>query len=194
MMKKPVLDVPLQAEVNGQMVVWTERRWLVRSLAYAAGQHKQLDRRLHKAQEQLEQLTQRKQGKKRLTAEELRVAAEAIVTKQRVQGMLDPQVQTSTKQKVVRGYGDRPERVLREQEHRLEVSRQEEVIEQAKREMGWRVYATNQSTLNRAGVVWGYRGQNRLEDNGSRLKGQPLGLTPMYLQFENRIVGLMLLL
>src|SRR6476619_2157464 len=60
--------------------------------------------------------------------------------------------------------------------------------------MGWRVYATNQLPLNLAGVVWGYRGQNRLEDNWSRLKGQPLGLTPMYLQHESRIQGLVLLL
>ncbi len=44
------LDVQLQAEVNGRQVVWTERRWLVRSLAYAQGQQQQLDRRLHKAQ------------------------------------------------------------------------------------------------------------------------------------------------
>jgi transposase len=73
-------DLPLQAEVDGQLVSWTERRWLVRSLAYAAGQQKQLDRRLQKAQEQLEQLNERKQGKKRLTAEELQAAAEAIVT------------------------------------------------------------------------------------------------------------------
>jgi len=42
--------------------------------------------------------------------------------------------------------------------------------------------------------VWGYRGQNRLEDNWSRLKGQPLGLTPMYLQYESRVLGLVLLL
>ena len=55
--------------------------------------------------------------------------------------------------------------------------------------MGWRVYATNQLQLNLAAVVWGYRGQNRLEDNWSRLKGQPLGLTPMYLQYESRIHG-----
>lgn len=184
----------MQAEVDGRLVTWTERRWLVRSLAYAAGQHRQLDRRLHKAQEQLGQLNERKQGKKRLTAEELAAAAAAIVTKQRVQGMLHPQVQTATHRKKVRGYGGRTARVLKEHEHRLDVSRDEEVIEQAKREMGWRVYATNELRMTLVAVVWGYRGQNRLEDNWSRLKGQPLGLTPMYLQYESRIVGLVLLL
>jgi transposase len=188
------LDVALLTEVNGRWVSWTERRWLVRSLAFAQGQHKPLDRRLQLAVDQLTQLQDRKQGKKRLTAAEMAAAAEQIVNKQRVQGLLRWAVRTTTRQKTVRRYGDRPERVLAEREHRLEVSRCEEQITQTKREMGWRVYATNQRTLNLAGVVWGYRGQNRLEDNWSRLKGQPLGLTPMYLQHESRILGLVLLL
>jgi transposase len=188
------LDVPLEAEVAGQQVTWTERRWLVRSLAYALGQHKQLDRRLQKAQEQLAGLNERKQGKKRPSASEMATVAEEIVQQQRVEGLLNWQVRTSTRQRTVRGYGDRPKRVVKEREHQLEVSRHEEAITEAKREMGWRVYATNQLPLNLAGVVWGYRGQNRLEDNWSRLKGQPLGLTPMYLQQESRIQGLVLLL
>ena len=188
------VDVTLQAEVEGRQVSWTERRWLVRSLAYAAGQHKQLDRRLQTAQEQLAGLTERKQGKKRLTAQEMAAAAQEIVKKQRVEGLLSCEVKTVTHKKKIRRYADRPERVAKEREHRLEVSVCEEALTQVKREMGWRVYATNQVTLKLAAVVWGYRGQNRLEGNWPRLKGQPLGLTPMYLQHEKRIVGLVLLL
>lgn len=60
--------------------------------------------------------------------------------------------------------------------------------------MGWRVYGTNDTEMNVEGVVWGYRGQYRLEDNWSRLKGRPLGLCPMYFQEESRVVGLVLLL
>jgi transposase len=188
------LDVPLVGEVDGKPVRWTERRWLVRSLAYAAGQHKQLHRRLQTASEQLARLDERKKGKKRLTAQEMATAAQQIVETHRVQDMLEYQVKTTTHKRKVRAYGERPARVEKEQEQRLEVSRREEVIEQVEREMGWRVYGTNQKTLNLAGVVWGYRGQNRLEDNYARLKGQPLGLTPMYLQYESRIMGLVLLL
>src|SRR5436190_1706403 len=146
------------------------------------------------SEEQLPQLNERKRGKKRLTGAELAGAAEGIVQEQRVADMLTWEVRTTTHRKAVRAYGGRPARVLKEHEHRLEVSPRAEVIEQAKREMGWRVYATNQLPLNLAGVVWGYRGQNRLEDNWSRLKGQPLGLMPMYLQQESRILGLVLLL
>jgi transposase len=43
-------------------------------------------------------------------------------------------------------------------------------------------------------VVWAYRGQYRVEDDWSRLKGRPLGLTPLYLQDEGRIGGLVYLL
>jgi transposase len=42
--------------------------------------------------------------------------------------------------------------------------------------------------------VWAYRGQYRIEDDWSRLKGRPLGLTPMYLQDERRMQGLVHLL
>src|SRR3954467_5425988 len=43
-------------------------------------------------------------------------------------------------------------------------------------------------------VVWGYRGQYRIEGDWSRLKGRSLSLTPMYLQDESRMQGLVLLL
>ncbi len=61
-------------------------------------------------------------------------------------------------------------------------------------EMGWQVYGTNHTKLSLPQVVWCYRGQYRIEDDWSRLKGQPLGLTPMYLQDEGRIQGLVHLL
>jgi transposase len=187
-------DVRLQATVDGQEVSWTERRWLVRSLAFAQGQHKKLERRLQTAQEQLSNLNERKQGKKRLTAQEMAAAAVDIVAKQRVEGLLSWQVKTATHKRRIRAYRGNPERVQKEQEHRVEVSPCAEEIHLAKRAMGWRTYATNELELNLAGVVWGYRGQHRLEDNWPRLKGQPLGLTPLYLQSEARIVGLVLLL
>ena len=43
-------------------------------------------------------------------------------------------------------------------------------------------------------MVWAYRGQYRIEDDWSRLKGRSLGLTPLYLQDEVRSQGLVYLL
>src|SRR5919107_1280357 len=75
------IDVVVQTEVNKHLLQWTERRWLVRSVAFATGQQQRLDKRLQQAAEQLEQLNARTQGKKRLGAEELQAAAQAIVKK-----------------------------------------------------------------------------------------------------------------
>ena len=60
--------------------------------------------------------------------------------------------------------------------------------------MGWQVYGTNGVAMSLPQVVWAYRGQYRIEDDWSRLKGRPLGLTPLYLQDEVRIQGLVHLL
>ena len=38
-------DVDLRAEVEGKWVNWTERRWLVRSVAFAQGQQRKLHKR-----------------------------------------------------------------------------------------------------------------------------------------------------
>jgi transposase len=76
----------------------------------------------------------------------------------------------------------------------VEVSRNKALIQQKKRELGWQVYGTNAGTLLLPQVVWAYRGQYRVEDDWSRLKGRPLGLTPMYLTDEGRMQGLVHLL
>src|SRR4051812_50223509 len=60
--------------------------------------------------------------------------------------------------------------------------------------MGWQVYATNHLEMTLTAAVWSYRGQYRIEDDWSRLKGRSLSLTPMYLQDESRMQGLVLLL
>ena len=75
-----------------------------------------------------------------------------------------------------------------------EGQRDETLIHEKKREMGWQVYGTNGVAMSLPQVVWTYRGQYRIEDDWSRLKGRPLGLTPLYLQDEGRIQGLVHLL
>ena len=188
------LEAALEADVAGKAVCWQERRWVVRSLAFAEGQAKQLERRLAQAQEDMKRLGERKQGKPVLSAAEMGQAAAAIVEKQRVEGLLSTEVRTARRERTLRRYRGRPERVVVEEEHRVEVVRQEGAIAEAKGELGWQVYAVNDLGLSLAAVVWGYRGQYQVEKGWSRLKGRPLSLTPMYLTDERRMEGLVLLL
>lgn len=188
------VDVELAAKVDDRPVCWTERRFLVRSLAYAQAQQTALERRLDRAIKALRELVVRKQGKKQLFHAELMAQAEAIVKREGVEGLLSYSVQAMMKKRQVRAYRDRPARQQTDIFFQIDVRREETLIEQKKREMGWQVYATNALVMVLAQVVWAYRGQYRIEDDWSRLKGQPLGLTPMYLSDEQRMQGLVYLL
>jgi transposase len=188
------VDVALTATVAEQEVCWTERRWLVRSLAYAQAQALALERRLATAQAALAALVSRKQGKKQLFHAALLRAAQAIVTREGVEGLLRYTVQAHLTTRSKRAYRDRPARQETAVSFTIAVRRDEACIEAKKREMGWQVYGTNATALGLAPVVWAYRGQYRIEDDWSRLKGRPLGLTPLYLQDEERIEGLVYLL
>lgn len=188
------VDVALTATVGAQEVRGTERRWLVRSQAYAQAQEAALERRLANAEAALRDLPARKQGKKPLFHAEPVRAAAAIVARDGVEGLLRYTVQARMTTRPVRAYRDRPARRETEVSFTIDVCRDEARIEEKTREMGWQVYGTNALALALPPVVWAYRGQDRIEDDWSRLKGRSLGLTPVYLQDEGRIPGLVSLL
>jgi transposase len=143
---------------------------------------------------ELERLSERKQGKKRLSLEETRQAAERVTKQAGLEALLSWRVQVLTREREVRGYGGRPPRVEKEEEYVVQAERREGAIRQAKQAMGWQVYAGNDLGLSLAAVVWSYRGQYQIEQDWSRLKGRPLSLVPMYLTEEERMRGLVLLL
>jgi hypothetical protein len=93
-----------------------------------------------------------------------------------------------------RRYRERPEQVVVEESHQVEVQRQHEALALAEAALGWQVYGVNDLELSLEAVVWGYRGQYQAEKGFSRLKGCPLSLRPMYLAKEERMLGLVLLL
>ena len=188
------VDVKLTARVADKEVAWTERRWLVRSQAYAQAQQAALERRLATATAALRELTVRKQGKKQLFHSDLMQAAGAILTREGVDGLLCFTMQALMTTRHKRAYRDSPARQETEVYFVIDVRRDETRIEERKREMGWQVYGTNGVGMALPQVVWAYRGQYRIENDWSRLKGRPLGLTPLYLQDEGRIQGLVYLL
>jgi transposase len=64
------------------------------------------------------------------------------------------------------------------------------------RQLGWRVYTTNQPAdqLSLEQAVLAYRDQDLVERDMGRLKGPPLSLTPMSLQRDDHATGLIRLL
>jgi transposase len=121
-------------------------------------------------------------------------AAADIVTAQGVEGLLHYHIQAVARERQLRAYRGQAARTEIDVSFVIEVQRDEQAIGQRQRAMGWQVYATNAATLTLSQVVWAYRGQYRIEDDWSRLKGRSLGLTPVYLQDEQRIQGLVDLL
>jgi transposase len=187
-------DVELTATVEQKEFRWAERRWLVRSPAYAKSQEAALERRLERATAALRELVVRKRGKKRLFHAELMFAAEGIVAREGVEGLLSVTARAVMAAGGKRASEGRPTPPTADVSFAMEVRREEGLIGERKREMGWQVYGTNGLALVLTQVVWAYRGQYRIEDDWSRLKGRPLGLTPLYLQDEGRIQGLVYLL
>jgi len=189
--------VTLTTAVEGRTVTWTERRLVIRSLKHAQAAERGLRSRLSKAQSALTALNERGRGKKRYQdVESLRQVVEAIVKRYRVQGLLQLGYLTLRHERPVRRYRERPTTVRVEQDVQVIAVVDQEALTQAIRQLGWRVYATNQSPdqLSLAQAILAYRDEYIIEHGFGRLKGQPLSLTPMYLQRDDHATGLIRLL
>lgn len=189
--------VELTGQVGDQEVQWTERRLVVRSLKLAATQERAVRQRLAKARQELATLNVRRQGKKRFTqAADLRVAAEQIVATHRVVGLLSVSVETQTTKRRLRRYGARPAGGRVEPTRTVTARVDEAALATTLRSLGWRVYATNQPArqLSLTQAVLAYRAEYLVEHGFGRLKGKPLALTPLYLDSDERVTGLIRLL
>jgi len=185
------------AVVNGQEVTWNERRLFIRSLLQAEAAEIALRKRLERAEEALQALNERKQGKRRLADEAaLRQAIAAVLKRHQVEGLLTVHITEQVQTRQLRKYGNRAAATRLERTFSVSVQRNEAAIAQAVRLLGWRVYATNapQEKLSLEQAVLAYRAEYLVERNFGRLKGKPLSLTPMYLQDDQRATGLTRLL
>jgi transposase len=187
----------LTAQDAGHTRSWLERRLVVRSLHQAQAAETALRARLAKAQAGLAALNERGRGKPWFTeVEPLRHAAEAVLQRYRVAGLLRVGYEESVQERRVRGYRGRPARVWVERDVRVQTVVDEAALDTAMRRLGWRVYATNQSAaqLSLPQAVLAYRSEYLIERSFGRLKGAPLSLTPMYLERTDHVTGLIRLL
>ena len=180
--------------VAGKEVTWQEQRQVVRSAAHAKQQQQALDDKVAKAVAGVEGLNGRKQGKKRLDAAGLVAASEQIVKRYGMAELVEIQVETKTTEVVQRKYKERPAGTQGVAEHTVKVVVKTAAVEAKKRLCGWRVYVTSALMLTVAAAVQAYRGQYGIEHGFARTKGKTLHLTPLYLQWDDRVEGLVHLL
>lgn len=192
------LTRPQQQIVDGKVREWEERVLVIYSPSLAAQQRRGLQHRLEQAEQALSQLTPAPGRGHRQWAEvaELEAEVAAILKRYRVVGLLEVSYQQEVERRTVRRYGQRPARSTERVRWVVRVRRQQEAINQARLELGWRLYVTNAPTerLSLPQAVWAYRGAPRMERNFQRLKGRPLGLRPVFVKREDHATGLVRLL
>lgn len=188
-------EVDQTAIVDGKTISWLEYRCVILSFKFADSQADALRKRMDKAIKEIEKLNERRQGKKRFTEEtELRDCVDAIIKKHRLEGLLVLTYETQRQEHTKRRYMNLPARSEVTTFVSVSVQVNEDAKAHAIRQMGWRVYVTNQADLTLEQTVLAYREQYLVERGFRRLKGKPLSLTPMYLDSDQRIKGLVRLL
>ncbi|EFH83460.1 conserved hypothetical protein [Ktedonobacter racemifer DSM 44963] len=186
-----------RVQLDGQTQTWTERRLLIQSVAATQAAQASLQSRVQQAQQVIDELMVRRQGKPRLqTRSAVEEAINEILTRFRCEGLLRVQIQEYTQEHPVRAYPGRLTGVRRTVTFTVACSREEEAIAQAMGQLGWRAYATNHPTehLTLEQAVEAYRDEYLVERNFSRLKGHPLSLAPLDVQRDDHRVGLVRLL
>ena len=189
--------VAMSQQVGEQVQTWTERRLVVRSRRQAHAAEAARRARVAKAIAQIAALNQRGRGKKRFeTVAALRQAVVAIVQDYNVEHLLWFRLTQHVTPRPVRAYRGQPARVDHDRHATVEVCVDEAALEAAVRRLGWRVYGTNHpvESLSLEQAVLAYRNEYQVERSLGRLKGQPLSLTPMYVQRDDHATGLIRLL
>lgn len=190
-------NITLNATVDGKISTWTERHLIVRSFQHAHSSEEALQARLVKAQAELLELNEHKQGKKLIEdAGSMQAAAGKILQHHRVAGLLKLNIVEQSTERPIRAYGERPARTEIVRTVALQTEIDEQAVQEAVRWFGWRVYATNQhqEILPLEKAVLAYREEYLVERGFGRLKGKPLSVSPMYLQSDERATGLIRLL
>lgn len=176
---------------------WQERRLLVRSHTFAKAAERGLQTRLTSAQAKISQLSERGKGKRcpkdGLAARE---AVNAIVSHYNLDGLLNVTITENLHEASVRGYGGNPGRLESNIQVDIICDINPSILKSHIASLGWRVYATNASierlSFNKCILL--YREEYRVEQSFGRLKGHPLSISPLYVNREDHVKGMIRLL
>jgi transposase len=182
---------------SGPPCTWQERRLVVRALAVAARPEQSLRQRVARAVTESNALDERKQGQPRVLDETAASqAATAIMSKHRVEGLVHVTVTTDGHEHVKRRYGTRPATTVCSTRVRVRATSEEAPLAHAVQRLGWRVYATTHTAkeMDLAQGVAASRREYLIEQGFGRLQGRAWSLTPLFLPYDQRVVGLLWLL
>jgi transposase len=195
----------LQTTVVGAVEhTWTERVQVIRSESAAESQAAALDRRLKKTEAAVRGLTPPVgPGRTQFTTGwELELAIDALLAEQDAKGLLTvtwERQETTREHYVGPGRGGPGRRKTTETTIRYQitsVTRADAAIEHLVARMGWQVQVTNvaASRLSLVDSVLGYRAGTCVERVFQQLKGQPLGIRPLFVHRDDQVRGLARLL
>ncbi len=136
----------ITALLNGISCTCTERRLLVQSMAARLSAERALYTQLKQDQQALSKLTVRRQGKAvRSDRAEVEQAVTNMLTHFRVDGLLLVTMIEQVQEQPVRTYWDRPATMCPTRHFSITSQVQTEAVRKVSEQLGWRVYATNQS-------------------------------------------------
>ncbi len=150
-----------------------------------------------RAQQAITALTVRRRGKPRLpTVAAVQQAATAVLAQERVEGLLHVAITEQVQERRVRAYAGRPAQVRQTHMRHVQAVVDTDALAATVQRLGWRVYATNApvEALAATQAVLAYRQEFLIERAFGRLKGRPLSLTPLYLDRDDHVTGLIRLL
>lgn len=176
---------------------WRERHLFVQSDYYRQQQEVKLDKDLAQSTALLIDLPISRKGKKVLNSlEEMQDSVNKILINNKLEDLLLVTVKQTKHTKSIRAYGSRPAREEEYYTYEVDIERQEDKIEERKKLMGWQVYATNlpEEKLSFEQCVWKYRYQSNIERQFDNIRNKVVKLLPVYLNKDNRIIGLVNLL
>jgi transposase len=177
---------PLVTLVAEQSIAWTERVFVVYSPAYAQQQINGLETRLCTTIDKLQALTENpKRGKAVYRdLESLQTKVAEILKAARLEDFLKIEYEPQSNSPQDTRY------VIRS------IQRQPEAIQAEIDQLGWRPYVSNAppQKLSPQDAVLTYRGEWRIEQSFGHLKGRQLSITPLFVQNDDQVVGLINLL
>ena len=180
-----------------EIVGWMEQVFVVCNTRTAWRENQALHQRLERTESALARMAQRP-GSDPIS---LQQRVTALLEKDKVADYLQVTIQdTMILEERLVGRGrrgpNRQTRIVEKHQLELTVTRQVTAIEQAEKLAGWRLYVTNAlpEQMSLARSVAYYRDQWQPERGFHRLKRGGLPVLPVYLKYERRIRGLMVVL